>query len=98
MFPISRVTKRIIVVDDDIDVHNFSDVEWAIWTRTAAASKFMVIPDVESWELDRAAKEGMKSLRIGIDATMDLEDVDKLVRPEIPGADDIELKDYLTTD
>lgn len=98
IFPINRITRRVIVVDDDIDVHDFSDVEWAIWTRTATASKFIVIPDVESWELDRAAKEGMRSVRVGIDATMDLEDVDKLVRPIIPGADDIELEEYLTND
>jgi 2,5-furandicarboxylate decarboxylase 1 len=94
-FPISRITRRVIVVDDDINVHDFSDVQWAIWTRVARAPKFMVIPDVESWVLDRAAKEGMKSVRIGIDATMDLEDVDKLVRPVIPGADNIVLEEYL---
>jgi hypothetical protein len=40
----------------------------------------------------------MKSVRIGIDATMDLEDVDKLIRPVIPGADDIHLEDYLDND
>jgi 2,5-furandicarboxylate decarboxylase 1 len=95
IFPVSKITKRIIVVDDDIDVTDMADVNWAIWNRAADASKFMVIPDVESWELERAAKEGMKSVRIGIDATMDLDDVDKLIRPIIPGADRIQLDDYL---
>jgi len=98
IFPISKITKRVIVVDADIDVHDLADVEWAIWSRVADASKFIVIPDVESWELERAAKDGMKSLRIGIDATMDLEDVDKLIRPIIPGADEIYLEDYLNDD
>ncbi|MGI9344619.1 MAG: UbiD family decarboxylase [Gammaproteobacteria bacterium] len=95
IFPVSKITKRIIVVDDDIDVHDRVDVNWAIWNRAAAASKFQVIPDVESWELERAAKDGQVSARIGIDATMDLEDIDKLVRPVIPGAADIRLEDYL---
>lgn len=95
IFPVSRITKRIIVVDDDIDVHDRGDVNWAVWNRAAAASKFMVIPDIESWELERAAKQGMRSARIGIDATMDLEDVEKLVRPIIPGADRIRLDDYI---
>ncbi len=54
-----------------------------------------MIPDVESWELERAAKEGQLSARIGIDATMDLEDVDKLVRPIIPGEKNIQLEDYI---
>jgi 2,5-furandicarboxylate decarboxylase 1 len=97
-FPVSRITKRVIVVDDDIDVRDLADVEWAIWNRAADASKHIVIPDVQSWELERAAKAGMKSVRIGIDATMDLEDVDKLVRPIIPGADKINLEEYLNDD
>lgn len=95
IFPVSKIIKRIIIVDDDIDVTDLDDVNWAIWNRAAAASKFMVIPDVESWELERAAKEGMKSARIGIDATMDLEDIEKLIKPIIPGADEIRLDDYV---
>lgn len=95
IFPVSKITKRIIVVDDDIDVNNMDDVQWAIWNRAAAADKFTVIPDVESWELERAAKAGQLSARIGIDATMDLEDVDKLVRPITPGATDLRLEDYI---
>lgn len=97
IFPVSKIIKRIIVVDNDIDVTDLDDINWAIWNRAAAASKFMVIPDVESWELERAAKEGMKSARIGIDATMDLDDIEKLVKPIIPGADEIKLDDYLNT-
>jgi 2,5-furandicarboxylate decarboxylase 1 len=95
IFPVSMITKRVIIVDEDIDVKNFADVQWAIWNRAATERKFIVIPDVQSWELERAAKEGMKSVRIGIDATMDLEDVEKLVRPVTPGADKICLEDYV---
>jgi UbiD family decarboxylase len=95
IFPVSKIIKRIIVIDDDVDGADMADINWAIWNRAADASKFIVIPGVESWELERAAKEGMKSVRIGIDATMDLDDVDKLVRPIIPGADQIRLDDYL---
>ncbi len=95
IFPVSKITKRIIVVDDDIDVHDPVDVNWAIWNRAATAEKFVAIPNVESWELERAAKDGQLSVRIGIDATMDLEDVDKLIRPIIPGADKIRLEDYV---
>lgn len=94
-FPVSHITKRIVVVDDDVDVHDLNDVEWAIWSRVADAGKFRVIPDVESWELERCAKEGRGSLRLGIDATMDMEDREKLQRPVIPGADKVRLADYL---
>ncbi len=95
IFPVSMIVKRIIVVDDDIDVSDLADVEWAIWNRAATERKFVLIPDVQSWELERAAKAGQKSVRLGIDATMDLEDVDKLLRPITPGAEEIRLEDYL---
>ena len=72
-FPVSKIATRLVVVAPDIDVEDWGDVEWAIWTRVADQSKFFLFPDVETWHLDRAAKSG-KSLRVGIDATMDLED------------------------
>jgi 2,5-furandicarboxylate decarboxylase 1 len=94
-FPVSHITKRIVVVDDDVNVHDLNDVEWAVWTRVAEADKFRVMPDVESWELERCAKEGRGSLRVGIDATMDMEDREKLKRPIIPGAGGVRLADYV---
>jgi len=94
-FPVSHITKRIVVVDDDIDVNDLNEVEWAIWSRVADARKFRVIPDVESWELERCAKDGRGSLRVGVDATMDMEDREKLRKPVIPGAGSIRLADYL---
>lgn len=96
IFPVGMIVKRIIVVDEDIDVADLADVEWAIWNRAATERKFLLIPEVQSWELERAAKAGQKSVRIGIDATMDLEDVDKLIRPITPGADEVRLEDYVT--
>jgi len=95
-FPVSHITKRIVVVDDDVNVHDLNDVEWAIWSRVAEASKFRVIPDVESWELERCAKDGRGSLRLAVDATMDMEDREKLQRPIIPGAEKVKLADYLS--
>lgn len=96
IFPVSHITKRIVVVDDDVNVHDLDDVEWAIWSRVADATKFRVIPDVESWELERCAKDGKGSLRLAVDATMDMEDREKLKRPVIPGADTVKLADYLS--
>lgn len=93
--PVSRIIKRIVVVDEDVDIHDYGDVEWAIWSRVADPEKIIIIPDAVSWELDRAAKEGGQSVRVGFDATMDLDDVDKLVRPAIPGFENVRLEDYL---
>jgi 2,5-furandicarboxylate decarboxylase 1 len=95
IFPVSRITRRIVVVDGDIDITSLEDVEWAIWTRVADPSKIIVIPNVESWELDRVSREGRGSLRLGIDATMDMSDRDALRRPRTPGLENIRLEDYL---
>ncbi len=97
IFPMNRVIKRIVIVDQDIDIQSYADVEYAVWTRVADPSKIMTFPGYVSWELDRAQKEDGTSVRIGIDATMDLDDVDKLVRPRIPGYEEINLDDYLDT-
>lgn len=95
IFPVSRITRRIVVVDPDIDIEDIDDVEWAVWTRVANPAKVIVIPNVESWELDRVSREGSGSLRLGIDATMDLEDRSILVRPRTPGLDQLRLDDYI---
>jgi len=95
IFPVSKITRRIIVVDEDIDTDSLEYVEWAVWTRVADASKVIVIPNVESWELDRVSREGVGSMRLGIDATMDMADRESLVRPRTPGLENIRLEDYL---
>ncbi len=96
IFPVSRITRRIIVVDEDIDTDSIADVEWAVWTRVADAAKILIIPNVESWELDRASHEGRGSLRLGIDATMNMADRKALIRPRTPGIDNVRLEDYIT--
>ena len=94
-FPVSHITKRIIVVDEDVNVHDLVDVEWAMYTRTARADKYRVVPNVKSWELERCAKGDKGSLRLAIDATKDIEDREDMLRPVIPGAREINLADYL---
>ncbi|MCK6371043.1 MAG: UbiD family decarboxylase [Gammaproteobacteria bacterium] len=96
IFPLNRITRRIIIVDTDINTDSLEDVEWAIWTRVSHPGKLLLIPGVESWELDRVSIPGRGSLRLGIDATMDMDLRDTLVRPITPGADDIDLADYLS--
>ena len=95
IFPVSMITKRIVVVDDDIDVYNLEEVEWAVWTRLSRADKVMTLNDVKSWELERCVNDNMESVRVGIDGTMDMDAVDKLLKPVIPGSEGIYLDDYL---
>ena len=95
IFPVSMITKRIVIVDADIDVFNLEEVEWAVWTRLSSADKVMTLPNVKSWELERCVNEEMQSVRVGIDGTMDMDAVDKLIKPIIPGSESVHLQDYL---
>lgn len=95
IYPISRIVKRIVVVDEDVDIKSYRDIEWAIWSRVADESKILLLPGYLSWEVDRASDKEKGSVRVGIDATKKLADVDKLKRPVVPGYDDIRLEDYL---
>lgn len=94
-FDLSWMAKRVIIVDEDVDTTNMDDVEWATWTRIGRAEKIHLFPDFVTWEIDRSALPDKTSVRIGIDATKDMDYVDDLVKPIIPGIDDIDLKDYL---
>ncbi|SVD90195.1 uncharacterized protein METZ01_LOCUS443049, partial [marine metagenome] len=86
---LSWMAKRVIIVDEDIDITNMEDVEWATWTRVARAEKIHLYSDFNTWEIDRSALPNNTSLRVGIDATKDLNQVDNLVRPVITGIDDV---------
>ena len=64
-------------------------------TRMGRAEKVHLFSNFVTWEIDRAALPDKTSLRVGIDATKDMDYVDDLVRPIVPGIDNIKLEDYL---
>ncbi len=47
--------KLCIVVDEDIDIHNESEVMWAVATRTQPARDVIIIPEAYVCELDPSA-------------------------------------------
>ncbi|MCK4846921.1 MAG: UbiD family decarboxylase, partial [Deltaproteobacteria bacterium] len=61
--------KYIIVVDDDIDVNNWSDVIWAISTRVDPARDTVIIEDTPIDYLDFASPKAGLGGKLGIDAT-----------------------------
>src|SRR6185436_17206216 len=67
--------KHVVVVDDDIDVHNAMDVEWAIATRVQGDKDVMVIPGARAKPLDPSLAvmpHGVvpTGAKVGIDATI----------------------------
>lgn len=61
--------KYIIVVDDDIDVHNWSDVIWAISTRVDPARDVVIIDRTPIDYLDFSSPLESLGGKMGIDAT-----------------------------
>jgi UbiD family decarboxylase len=78
--------KHAIVVDDDIDVYNTDEVEWAIATRFQANEDLVIIPNARGSTLDPSAdQETGQTTKLGIDATRPLaKPTEKFVKAKIP--------------
>jgi UbiD family decarboxylase len=74
-----RSLKRVIVVDDDIDIYDDRDVEWALATRFQA-DKGIVIKRERGSSLDPSSGEGNITAKMGMDATMPIGGGRKFVR------------------
>ena len=62
-------TKFVVVVDDDIDPRNWTDVLWAISTQVDPGRDVMVVENTPVDELDFASPEPGLGSKMGIDAT-----------------------------
>jgi len=71
----------VIAVDDDIDIRNPYDVEYALATRMEASRDLFVIPDARGHEYIRAGDNGIRA-KVGIDATVRIEERDRFRRCE----------------
>jgi len=63
----------IIVVDEDIDIRNPHDVEYALATRMEASRDLFVIPAARGHEYIRIGQNGIRA-KVGIDATVPLDE------------------------
>ncbi|MCQ4153573.1 MAG: menaquinone biosynthesis decarboxylase [Archaeoglobi archaeon] len=68
------LTKIVIVVDSDVNVHNLSEVVWAVTTRFDPARDIVVIPPSPTDALDHSAYLPSLAGKLGIDATKKLKE------------------------
>ena len=98
----TTIVKHAVVVDDDVDIFDPVDLEWAIATRVRAERDLLVVPDCRGKALDPsgtfAGTPQALAARWGIDATipdgLDPETFRKFAYP-YPQA---RLEDYLGSD
>ncbi len=87
--------KHVVVVDEDIDIFDMEQVEWAVATRFQGDRDLVVIPRIQSSLLDPSSPEGVGA-KMGIDATAPLGGLKDKFKPiSIPGYDEVRLEDYL---
>jgi 2,5-furandicarboxylate decarboxylase 1 len=83
--------KHVIVVDEDVDIHDARDVEWAVVTRSQADQDFVVVDNAQGSKLDPSARDGVGA-KLGIDATIPLTAPSgKFTRIRVPGEDAVDL-------
>ncbi len=85
--------KHCVVVDDDINIYDPNEVEWAIATRFQADKNFMVMPNQPGSSLDPSGDltEGKKATtcKAGVDATIPWGKKDKGFKKERYGTVDL---------
>lgn len=94
-FASSQEVKRVVVVDEDVDIFDPIDVEWAMATRMQAANDVFIVPRACGNLLDPSSDEGVSD-KMGIDATVPLSaEPFRFERIRIPGETEIRLDDYI---
>jgi 2,5-furandicarboxylate decarboxylase 1 len=87
--------KHVIVVDDDIDIHNPAEVEWAIATRFQGDRDAVIRPKEKGSSLDPSSDlETRETTKVGIDATIPWgRKPEGFRKPSLPM--DINIEDYV---
>lgn len=72
--------KHVVVVDEDIDPFDISDVEYAVATRVRGDRDMTVITGARGSSLDPMRLPDGTNVKIGVDATMEMGREDKFLR------------------
>ncbi len=87
-----RWLKLCVVVDEDVDVLDVSDVWWAITTRSRLGQGLLHLTDTSGFPRD---PHGLHTAKLGIDATIPLGAWSEYERKRAPGQGRLRLEDYL---
>jgi len=90
-FAASFDLKHVTVVDEDVDIHNPTEVEWAVTTRFQADRDLLIIPNSQGSKLDPSNKDGVGA-KMGLDATKPLAAEEMVFkRIHVPGEEDVDI-------
>jgi 2,5-furandicarboxylate decarboxylase 1 len=90
--------KHVVVTDEEVDIFNMEEVEWAIATRFQADRDLVVIHEAQGSKLDPSTREGVGS-KMGLDCTVPLNSEPmQYLRIQIPGYNECNLDEYINPD
>lgn len=72
--------KHVVVVDDDVDIFDPEDIEYAIATRVKGDDDIVIVPGARGSSLDPVAESDGRTTKVGVDATKDLTRLDEFER------------------
>ena len=83
--------KQVVVVDEDVDIHDATEVEWAVATRFQADRDLVVVGHSLGSKLDPSTEDGVGA-KMGLDATVPLAaPTFKFTRIRVPGENELDL-------
>jgi 2,5-furandicarboxylate decarboxylase 1 len=87
--------KHVVIVDDDVDIYNPDDVEWAIATRFQAGQDLVLVKNAAGSVLDPSNSLRGATDKMGLDATRPLGETGKRFhRAVIPGFEKVDINKY----
>lgn len=92
---LNKDLKQVVIVDNDVDIFDLQDIEWAITTRTQASMDFTIVEGALGSSLEPSHDLRGVTDKLGIDATKPLVDEEnKFHRAIIPAYDKIDINKY----
>ena len=82
-FSAHKSLKHVVIVDEDIDIHNPDEVEFAIATRVRADKDAVILTGVRGSSLDPCRIGDGLNVKAGLDATIPLDRRDEFIRAEL---------------
>lgn len=83
--------KHVVVVDEDVDIHNPTEVEWAVATRFQADRDLLIVPESQGSKLDPSTRDGVGA-KMGMDATKPLSAAEMMFkRIRVPGEENVDV-------
>lgn len=87
--------KHCLVIDEDINIYDREDLEYAISTRVKGDEDIYTYPGAHGSTLDPRGEADGTVTKTGVDATKILDEEERFKRAKIPGEDELSLDDYL---